>query len=84
MENSDGTLVQPAQILLSDSSQINVSKVILKQANVSSIVNNKVYLISRGCFYEQLKSQFSVDTLDRTFSMRNKDISKAMNANRAL
>ena len=50
---------------------------LLKGGNgVPNIVNNRVYLISRGCFYEQLKSQFSVDTLDRTFSMRNNDIKK--------
>jgi hypothetical protein len=46
----------------------------LKQDKYASkkVVNNKVYLISRGCFYEHLKSHFGLDTLERTFSMNNK------------
>ena len=40
------------------------------------MTNSCVYLISRGCVYEHLKSDFSADTIDRQFSLRNKKISK--------
>jgi len=45
-----------------------------KQTDIS---NKKVYLISRGCVYEQNKSCFKIEGLSRTFTAKNKMLDQA-------
>lgn len=42
------------------------------------ITNKGVYLISRGCVFEHLKSEFKPHTLDRQFSLNNKKIKRQL------
>ena len=44
----------------------------------ADITNKGVYLISRGCVFEHLKSEFKPSTLDRQFSIRNKAIKRRL------
>ena len=44
----------------------------------TDITNKGVYLISRGCVFEHLKSEFKPQTLDRQFSINNKTIKRQL------
>ena len=56
-----------AQALFADNDDHNAA---------TDITNKGVYLISRGCVFEHLKSEFKPLTLDRQFSIRNKAIKR--------
>ena len=76
-------LIKPAQILQSSiSNNISVSDLLLKKsqekATQMNIVNNNVYLISRGCLYEHLLSDFSPKHLDNQFTKNNKALNNYM------
>ena len=77
-------LIKPAQIILEDNQhkikQLSVAKVLTddkKQLHpLPKITNSGVYLISRGCVFEHLKSEFKPHKLDKQFTARNKKITR--------
>ena len=55
-------LVKPAHVVLGDHrKQISVEKMVLHPEQHATVqpCNNRVYLISRGCVYEQIRSHFN-------------------------
>ena len=74
-------LIQPAHIILSDKKsnnikQLSVSKGVFtnddEHSSAIDITNKGVYLVARGCVFEQLKSEFKPQTLDKNFTHNNK------------
>ena len=49
-----------------------------EHSSATDITNKGVYLVSRGCVFEHLKSEFKPLTLDRQFSINNKTIKKQL------
>ena len=84
-KKNNNILIKPAQIILSDKNhhikQLSVAQGLFanddnKNNSATDITNKGVYLVSRGCVFEHLKSEFKPLTLDQQFSFRNKTIKR--------
>ena len=90
-EKYKNIIIKPAQIILEDSEQdikqISVAKVLIdgkdSKQPMPKITNSGVYLISRGCIFEHLKSQFKPHKLDRQFTGSNKKIRSHLKKNKS-
>ena len=74
----DNILIKPAHMIIPNHFSISVAQVLLRGQPRMQLTNNKMYLISRGCVYEHLLKDFKPNELDRAFTKRNKDLSKAI------